>query len=194
MTAPMSEERLAEIRAMRWTETSRHFARDFRDEDEKFLWVHGAAYYNARVEAVAEIDRLRSENERLRAAAEMPGWVRETTHVVVEQRGGRVITASGLDLQDWWRTGRIGEVFDDYAAEPCHITDVGLFHLYLTYVDGAGAYWEHRGDWQYDEPLMLRVDEPGGPSTSVPEFLADVLARGPLTPAPRPAPASEAPA
>ncbi|MEU0941154.1 hypothetical protein [Embleya sp. NPDC005971] len=151
---------------------------------------------NVATRMATEIDRLhgviRAKAERLQAAAEMPAWVRETTHVVIEQRGGRVITASGLDLQDWWRNGRIGEVFDDNAAEPCHVTDVGLFHLHLTYVDEAGAYWEHRGDWQYDEPLMWRVEEPGGTTMSVPEFLADVLARGPLTPAPRPVPAAEA--
>jgi len=160
---------------------------------ERLEQVRRAATTELERELLAEIDltfRLvrRAEMDKYEAAGRMPAWVRETTQVVIQLRGGRVLAASGLDWQDWWHSGTVDEAFEAQAESPCHLTTAapgGVFDLGGAYTDRKGVRWAHRGDWQYDEPLMWRVDERGRVVGGEPEFLGDILSeRGPLAPVP----------
>jgi hypothetical protein len=153
-------------------------------------------------ELLAEVDLLRrlvhrAEMDKHEVAGRVPEWVRETTHVAIELSGGRVLTASGLDWQEWWDCGIVAEAIEAQVDEASHILAVEVFDLSVPYVDIRGYHWAHHGDWQYDEPLMRQVDERDRLTAQFGqadwEPLGDLRSHhGPLTPVPRPAPTAEA--
>ncbi|MGW1998532.1 phiSA1p31-related protein [Embleya sp. NPDC001921] len=170
---------------------------------ERLEQVRRAASTDLERELLAEIDlafRLvrRAEMDKYEAAGRTPDWVRETTQVLIELRGGRVLSASGQDWQEWWANGTVDTAFETEIDEPCHLTSgapSGMFDLSGVYADRDGCRWAHQGDWQYDEPLLWRVNEHGEAVGEEPEFLGDVLSEhGPLTRLPQDPPVAEAPA